>query len=105
VSIARSSTLTNLLGAHRPGGRQHAARQAVDREPRPAARRVGLRRQHVAARDDRQPSDATADLHLYVFDCTSGPCNLAGQGADGGFRGVGDVFGAGEVVVVGSVGR
>jgi subtilisin family serine protease len=29
------------------------------------------------------PSDAAADLDLFVFDCTTGTCNLAGQSADG----------------------
>jgi len=29
------------------------------------------------------PSDAAADLDLYVYNCTSGTCVLAGQSADG----------------------
>jgi subtilisin family serine protease len=29
------------------------------------------------------PSDPAADLDLYVYNCTSGPCVLAGQSADG----------------------
>jgi hypothetical protein len=29
------------------------------------------------------PSDPAADLDLFVFNCTTGPCNLAGQSADG----------------------
>jgi hypothetical protein len=29
------------------------------------------------------PSDAAADLDLFVYNCTTGPCVLAGQSADG----------------------
>jgi hypothetical protein len=30
-----------------------------------------------------KPSDAGADLDLFVYNCTTGPCVLAGQSADG----------------------
>jgi subtilisin family serine protease len=89
VPIARSYTLTNLLGAF--------TGRAVGTTLGSALRATPTINNHdqqqylvtVAAGSTSlratigSPSDPAADLDLYVFNCTSGTCVLAGQSADG----------------------
>lgn len=89
VPVARSYTLTNLFGSftgRAVGTTLGSARrgvftignletQAYDLTVTPGSTRL---RATIGG-----PSDPGADLDLFVFNCTSGSCVLAGQSADG----------------------
>ena len=89
VPVARSYTLTNIYGAFTGRGvgtdlgsarlgpftiAHHAQQQyPVTVSPGATSLRATI----------GSPSDPAADLDLFVFNCTGGPCVLAGQAADG----------------------
>jgi len=89
VPIARAYTLTNLFGAFTgrgvgtdlgsarlgPFSIAHLAQQQY---PVTVAAGATSLRATIGS-----PSDPAADLDLFVFNCTSGSCVLAGQSADG----------------------
>jgi subtilisin family serine protease len=90
VPLARSYTITNLFGPFTGravgGGTLGSAFRAVpsistgellDYPVTVAAGSTSLRATIGS------PSDAAADLDLFVYNCTSGTCVLAGQSADG----------------------
>ena len=88
VPIARSYTLTNLFGAftgRAVGTALGSARIAPhDRELEQQQYQVTSRRgRRRCARRSAARRDPAADLDLFVFNCTSGTCVLAGQSADG----------------------
>ena len=82
--------MTNLFGAFTgravgTDARERTLGHADDRQPRAAA--VHGRRSRPGTTSLRatigSPSDPAADLDLFVFNCTTGTCVLAGQSADG----------------------
>lgn len=89
VPVARSYTLTNLygpftgralgstLGSAARATRTIAAGQQQQYVVQVAAGSTSLRA------SINNPSDLGADLDLFVYNCTSGSCVLAGQSADG----------------------
>ena len=89
MPVARSYTATNLFGAvHRPDGRHElgSAKQSVESIAN------GAQKQYTIAVTPGSTSlrvtiggtsDPAADLDLFVYNCTSGTCLLAGQSADG----------------------
>jgi subtilisin family serine protease len=89
VPVSRSYTLTNLLGPFT--GR--AVGTTLGSAFRATPTIANLAQQQfpvvVAAGSTSlratigSPSDPAADLDLFVFNCTTGPCVLAGQSADG----------------------
>jgi len=89
VPIARSYTLTNLFGpftGRAVGTTLGSARRGVftiaDLEQQTYAVTVAKGSTSLRATIG-SPSDPGADLDLFVFNCTTGPCVLAGQSADG----------------------
>ena len=90
VPVARSYTLTNLFGAFTGRVVGTTARQR-----RSAPLRRSPTSSSSSGRSPSRPgptslratiggtSDPAADLDLFVFNCTSGTCVLAGQSADG----------------------
>jgi len=89
VPIARSYTLTNLFGpftGRAVGTTLGSARRGVfsianlEQQTYPITVTPGSTRLRATI---GSPSDPAADLDLYVFNCTSGTCVLAGQSADG----------------------
>ena len=90
VPVARSYTLTNLFGAftgRAVGGGSLGS--ALMQTPTIANGDTQQYDVTVAAGSTslrasiNNPSDPAADLDLFVFNCTSGTCVLAGQAADG----------------------
>lgn len=89
VPVARSYTLTNLFGAFT--GRAVGTTLGSAFRARPSIanlqqvqRVVGVTAGTTSLRATiGNPSDPAADLDLFVFNCTSGSCALAGQSADG----------------------
>jgi subtilisin family serine protease len=87
--VARSYTLTNLFGAftgRAVGTTLGSALQAVPTIANGAQqpRFVDVTPGSTSLRATiGSPSDPAADLDLYVYNCTSGTCVLAGQSADG----------------------
>jgi hypothetical protein len=89
VPVARSYEITNQFGAFTgravgtPLGSAVLARPTIDHHGQNvtfvtvAAGSTSLRA------TIGNPSDPGADLDLFVFNCTTGPCVLAGQNADG----------------------
>ena len=89
VPIARSYTMTNLLGAftgRAVGTTLGSARRGVftianlAQQQYPIAVAAGSTSLRATIGGT---SDPAADLDLFVFNCTTGPCVLAGQSADG----------------------
>lgn len=88
--IARSYTLTNLFGAFTGrgvgGGNMGSAFRAT-----PTIANLAQQTYNVTVAPGSSslratiggPSDPAADLDLFVYNCTAGPCVLAGQSADG----------------------
>lgn len=89
VPVARSYTLTNLFGAFT--GRAVGTTLGSAFRARPSIANLQQVQRTVAVTAGTtslratigNPSDAAADLDLFVFNCTSGTCVLAGQSADG----------------------
>ena len=92
VPIARSYTMTNLFGAftgRAEGSNMGSAFRAV-----PTIAHLAVQERFVdvpaGASSLRatigSPGDPAADLDLFVFNCTTGTCVLAGQNADGDRR-------------------
>ena len=92
VPIARSYTFTNLFGAFTGRAAGGGALGSAYR-PTPTPTIADLEQQQYLVTVTPgstslratigSTSDPAADLDLYVFDCTSGDCVLAGQSADG----------------------
>jgi subtilisin family serine protease len=89
VPVARSYTLTNLYGAftgRAVGTTLGSARRGVfsianlAQQTYPVAVTAGSTSLRATIGG---PSDPAADLDLFVFNCTTGTCVLAGQSADG----------------------
>jgi hypothetical protein len=89
VPVARSYTITNGFGAF-TGRAVGSTLGSADRATRTIAN--GVQQQYlvqVAAGSTslraaiNNPSDPAADLDLFVFNCSTGTCVLAGQSADG----------------------
>jgi hypothetical protein len=87
--IARSYTMTNLFGAF-TGRAVGTTLGSANRDIFSIANLAQQQRQVVVTAGSTSlratignPSDAAADLDLFVFNCTAGPCVLAGQSADG----------------------
>jgi hypothetical protein len=89
VPLARSYTLTNLFGAFTGRavgtdlgsarlGPFSIAHHAQQQYPVNVTAGATSLRATIGS-----PSDPAADLDLFVFNCTGGPCVLAGQSADG----------------------
>jgi hypothetical protein len=87
--VSRSYTLTNLYGAftgRAVGTTLGSARRGVfsignhAQQQYPVAVTAGSTSLRATI---GSPSDPAADLDLFVFNCTSGTCVLAGQSADG----------------------
>lgn len=89
VPVARSYTLTNLFGAftgRAVGTTLGSALQAI-----PEIANLQQQQYSIDVRAGSTSlratiggtSDPVADLDLYVFNCTTGPCVFAGQSADG----------------------
>ncbi|MGI8686067.1 MAG: S8 family serine peptidase [Acidimicrobiales bacterium] len=89
VPVARSYTFTNNFGAFTGRGQGTTLGSALIDRPSIAnleqqARDVQVGPGTTSLRATiGAPSDAAADLDLYVFNCTADPCRLAGQNADG----------------------
>ena len=89
VPIARSYTLTNLFGAFTGRGVGTTLGSAFRATPTIADLAQQQYPVTVTAGSTSLratiggPSDPAADLDLFVFNCTAGPCVLAGQSADG----------------------
>ena len=89
VPIARSYTLTNNLGAFT--GRAVGTRLGSARIATPTIANLEQQTYDVNVTAGSaslratigSPSDPAADLDLFVYNCTSGTCVLAGQNADG----------------------
>jgi hypothetical protein len=89
VPVARSYTLTNLFGAFT--GRAVGTALGSARIATPTIAHLAQQTTDTTipagATSFRatigSPSDPAADLDLFVFNCTSGTCVLAGQSADG----------------------
>ncbi len=89
VPVARSYTLTNLFGpftGRAVGTTLGSARRDVftigdlEQQEYPVVVTAGSTSFRATI---GSPSDPAADLDLFVFNCTSGTCVLAGQAADG----------------------
>jgi hypothetical protein len=90
VPVARSYTLTNLfgdfIGRAASGGNLGSARRGVfsianhELQAYPVVVTAGSTSLRATIGG---PSDPAADLDLFVYNCTSGTCVLAGQSADG----------------------
>jgi hypothetical protein len=89
VPVARSYTLTNLFGpftGRAVGTTLGSARRGVftianlAQQQYPVTVTAGSTSLRATI---GSPSDPAADLDLFVFNCTSGTCVLAGQNADG----------------------
>jgi hypothetical protein len=89
VPVARSYTITNLFGAFTGRAVGTSLGSAARATPTIANGAQQQRLVTVAAGSTSlratigSPSDPGADLDLFVFNCTSGTCVLAGQSADG----------------------
>jgi hypothetical protein len=89
VPIARSYTMTNLFGAFTGRAVGTTLGSAFRDRPTIANLAQQVRDVTVTAGSTSlratigNPSDPAADLDLFVFNCTSGSCVLAGQSADG----------------------
>ena len=90
VPIARSYTLTNLFGAFTGRavgttlGSATASTPTRSRTSRSSSTRSTVTAGSTSLRATiGSPSDPAADLDLFVFNCTTGTCVLAGQSADG----------------------
>jgi hypothetical protein len=89
VPVARSYTLTNLFGAftgRAVGTNMGSARRGVFSIAHHAQQQYATTIPAGATSFRAtigSPSDPAADLDLFVFNCTSGTCVLAGQSADG----------------------
>ncbi|HVK21758.1 MAG TPA: S8 family serine peptidase [Actinokineospora sp.] len=89
VPVARSYTITNLLGAFT--GRATGSTLGSAFIDRPTIANLAQQQRPVAVTAGTtalratigNPSDLAADLDLFVFNCTTGTCVLAGQSADG----------------------
>jgi hypothetical protein len=89
VPVARSYTLTNLFGAFT--GRAVGTTLGSAFRDRPTIANLAQQQYPVVVTAGStslratigNPSDAAADLDLFVFNCTTGSCALAGQSADG----------------------
>jgi subtilisin family serine protease len=89
VPVARSYTATNLFGPFT--GRMQGTSLGSAFRDTPTIAHLGQQTFDVNVTAGStslratigSPSDAAADLDLFVFDCTAGPCVLAGQNADG----------------------
>jgi subtilase family protein/pre-peptidase len=87
--IARSYDITNLFGAFT--GRAVGTGLGSARVATPTIANLAQQQYAVSVSAGStslratigSPSDPAADLDLYVFNCTSGSCVLAGQSADG----------------------
>ncbi|MBI5651264.1 MAG: S8 family serine peptidase [Chloroflexi bacterium] len=90
VPLARSYTLTNLFGPFTGravgGGALGSARRGtftianLAQQTYPIVVTAGSTSLRATI---GSPSDPAADLDLFVYNCTSGPCVLVGQSADG----------------------
>jgi subtilisin family serine protease len=89
VPVARSYTLTNLFGAFTGRAVGTALGSAFQATPSIANHAQTVTFVTVAAGSTSLratiggTSDAAADLDLFVFNCTTGPCVQAGSSADG----------------------
>jgi hypothetical protein len=89
VPIARSYDITNLFGAFTGRAVGTALGSAFLATPTIAHHAQNVTFVTVAAGSSSlratigSPSDPAADLDLFVYNCTSGTCLLAGQSADG----------------------
>ena len=89
VPVARTYTLTNLFGAFT--GRAVGTTLGSARLGTPSIANLAQQQYPVAVTAGTTslratiggPSDPAADLDLFVFNCTTGTCVLAGQSADG----------------------
>jgi hypothetical protein len=89
VPIARSYTITNVLGPFT--GRAVGTGLGSARIATPTIAHLAQQQFQVAVTAGStslratigSPSDPAADLDLFVFNCTTGTCVLAGQNADG----------------------
>ena len=89
VPVARSYTMTNLFGAFT--GRAVGTTLGSAFRDRPTIANLAQQQYPVVVTTGStslratigNPSDPAADLDLFVFNCTAGPCVLAGQSADG----------------------
>jgi hypothetical protein len=89
VPVARSYTLTNLLGAFT--GRAEGTTLGSAKRATPSIANLAQQQHLVVVTAGTTSlratiggtSDPAADLDLYVFNCTTGSCVLAGQSADG----------------------
>jgi hypothetical protein len=90
VPIARSYTLTNLFGAFTGRAVGGGSLGSAMRGTPTIANFAKLQFPVVVTAGSTSlratigsPSDPAADLDLFVYNCTTGPCVLAGQSADG----------------------
>ena len=90
VPIARSYTLTNLFGAFTGRAVGGGSLGSALRGTPTIANLAKLQFPVVVTAGSTSlratigsPSDPAADLDLFVYNCTTGPCVLAGQSADG----------------------
>ncbi len=89
VPVARSYTLTNQFGAFT--GRAVGTTLGSAFRDRPTIANAAQQERTVTVTPGTtslratigNPSDPAADLDLFVYNCTSGTCALAGQAADG----------------------
>ena len=89
VPVARSYTLTNLFGAFT--GRAVGTTLGSARLATPSIANLAQQQFPIVVTAGSTSlratiggtSDPAADLDLFVFNCTAGPCVLAGQSADG----------------------
>ena len=89
VPVARSYTMTNLFGAFT--GRAAGSNLGSAFRATPSIANLAQRQNVVPVPAGStslratigSPSDPGADLDLFVFNCTTGTCVLAGQSADG----------------------
>ena len=89
VPVNRSYTLTNLFGAFT--GRAVGTTLGSAFRDRPTIANLAQQQREVAVTPGTtsiratigNPSDPAADLDLFVYNCTTGTCVLAGQNADG----------------------
>ena len=96
VPIARSYTITNGFGAFT--GRATGSTLGSANRMTPTIANAEQQQFQVTVTPGStslratigSTSDLAADLDLFVFNCTSGSCVLAGQSRRWGFRGVGD---------------
>ena len=89
VPVARSYTATNQFGAFTGRMTGTTLGSALLARPTIANLEQQVREVTVTAGSTSlrstigNPSDPAADLDLFVFNCTTGPCVLAGESADG----------------------